>query len=483
MRQPYYRYDSNDIYFGAAVGGATIKLPAPLGDLPILHRGGSILTRRDLVRRSAILTWKDPITLLAAIDLTGTTAEGSIYLDDGESYSNENGEYVWRGFKIASDETAKGDLVLKSRSLQPPSDSTALGVRAYDPTGNAWAQKISDVVVGKIIILGLASKPSCIKVKGSDIGLEFDWTDGVAATAGRRRGGTGKIASKLTIKDASSLIIQDWDILLQFSPSASCSTVPAIDHDALVASPECIEGRFLCKNVGHISSCILRSRFNDGVCDEECCDGSDETDGKINCPNRCQSVGADYRKATEEAGRKNRVGGAVRNDYITFGVKERRRMEADVEKLGRDIGKLEERETVLKRVLEEVEVSQAGDIERKKNSVLFERIVEMQGAIKSLRRQRSHLETNVADLSSILGDLSVSPLFLSSLLTQSLILGDFDSETSILIIKTWPSSVLLERTRIGNDSTDTPSTTPKPQMHQPKERLPPPSRRIRTRRN
>ena len=91
-------------------------------------------------------------------------------------------------------------------------------------------------------------------------------------------------------------------------------------------------------------------------------------------------------------------------------------MEADVDKMGREIGKLEERETVLKRALEEVEVSQAGDIERKKNSVLFERIVEMQGAIKSLRRQRSHLETNVADLSSILGDLSVSPLLLSSLL-------------------------------------------------------------------
>ena len=84
-------------------------------------------------------------------------------------------------------------------------------------------------------------------------------------------------------------------------------------------------------------------------------------------------------------------------------------MEADVEKIGREISKLEEREKVLKRALEEVESSQAGDIERKKNSVLFERIVDMQAAIKTLRQQRGTLEGNVADLSSILGDLSVSP--------------------------------------------------------------------------
>jgi protein kinase C substrate 80K-H len=32
----------------------------------------------------------------------------------------------------------------------------------------------------------------------------------------------------------------------------------------------------------------------------ECCDGSDEYDGKIECPNICGKVGAEYRKLMEQ---------------------------------------------------------------------------------------------------------------------------------------------------------------------------------------
>ncbi len=36
------------------------------------------------------------------------------------------------------------------------------------------------------------------------------------------------------------------------------------------------------------------------VKEPECCDGSDEYDGKVECPNVCKKVGAEYRKLAEQ---------------------------------------------------------------------------------------------------------------------------------------------------------------------------------------
>lgn len=400
--QPYYHYATHELFFGVASGGTHIKVPAPLDSIPVFHRGGSILPRRDLVRRSSTLAWRDPITLVVAADLTGKAASGSLYLDDGESYSYEKGEFVSRSFKL---EAGKGKTIaLRSRSAF---DSARSSLADYDPSGNEWAKKIADVVVREIVVLGLEAQPSCVKLAGSNTGLEFEWIEGVAATASRRKGGKG--ASKLVIKDAAAPVVQDWDIIFEFGGAgASCSVTPAIDHDAALQSPECPPGRFLCRNEGHLSSCILRSRVNDGICDPECCDGTDETDGKIGCPNRCQRVGFEYKKQQAEQARKTRVGAAVRKEYETFGVKEKTKLEAEVERLKGDIARLQQKELAAKVALEQLENAEAGEIERKKESVLYQKIVEMQEAIKALREHRTNLEGHISDLSGILSDLSVS---------------------------------------------------------------------------
>ncbi|KAJ3056300.1 hypothetical protein HK097_007400 [Rhizophlyctis rosea] len=63
----------------------------------------------------------------------------------------------------------------------------------------------------------------------------------------------------------------------------------------------CANGKFYCHNEGHEPSYILSPRVNDGICDPECCDGSDEYDGKIKCPDTCDQVGAETRKQKEES--------------------------------------------------------------------------------------------------------------------------------------------------------------------------------------
>ncbi|GAA5828886.1 hypothetical protein JCM11251_005908 [Rhodosporidiobolus azoricus] len=399
--QPYYHYLTKDIYFGASHGGASVKVPAPLESIPVLQRGGHILPRRDLVRRSAILAWRDPITLVTAVDLSGTTATGSIYLDDGDSFNDQKGEFVHRRFQLEPRQSGSKTLVLRNRAFNAAQFSA---VAAYDPTNNGWAQKIADVVVREIILLGLPSRPTCVKRDGSSVGLDFEWTDGVGATASRRS--SGKAASVLKIKDANSAVINDWDITFSFDAAESCTFAPAIEHEAALQSEHCSVGQFRCRNEGHIPSCILRSRVNDGVCDPECCDGSDETDGKTDCPNRCSQVNAEYSKIKAEEGRKRRVGASIRNDNIKHGAKEKAKLEAEVEKVGKELEKLRQREAAAKDAFEAIERDAAGEIERKKDSQLYRSIVEMQSAIKALRAHRQNLEGHISDLSGIMADMS-----------------------------------------------------------------------------
>ncbi|KAL3529815.1 hypothetical protein ACH5RR_009137 [Cinchona calisaya] len=51
----------------------------------------------------------------------------------------------------------------------------------------------------------------------------------------------------------------------------------------------CPNGKFYCKNAGHIPLSLYSSLVNDGICD--CCDGSDEYDGQVKCPNTCWESG------------------------------------------------------------------------------------------------------------------------------------------------------------------------------------------------
>ncbi|OMJ26854.1 Glucosidase 2 subunit beta [Smittium culicis] len=81
----------------------------------------------------------------------------------------------------------------------------------------------------------------------------------------------------------------------------------------------CNNGRFYCKNIGHVPVYIDSSKVNDGFCDEECCDGSDEWSGIVKCPDTCLEKG----KAFKENAEKKRL-----NEYNGGLVKQKLKLEA-----------------------------------------------------------------------------------------------------------------------------------------------------------
>jgi len=85
----WYDIETHQIYDG----GASVSVPAPVEKLPFFHRSGSIIPKRYRMRRSAVFTLNDPISLEILPDKNGE-AHGSLYLDDGQTNKYLNGDYI-----------------------------------------------------------------------------------------------------------------------------------------------------------------------------------------------------------------------------------------------------------------------------------------------------------------------------------------------------------------------------------------------------
>lgn len=394
--QPYYNFFTHSVHYGSSKTGSRFPFEAPLDTLPLFHRGGSIVSQRETIRRSAPIMWRDPIKLTVALDSL-QTANGSIYLDDGDSFDFEKGALTWRSFDF---DFSGSSARLISKDLASSGTSTQ-ELSLYTPD-NQWQQQAEPITVHKIVVLGLEKKPTCIRSSLNDAPVHFEWSDGIAATAGRRK--SGKTASELTITPPAMSITRDWQLDIDFS-GQSCNAPPPVDPADQLQSPMCPPQHFRCENKGHIPSCLLVSRVNDGICDPECCDGSDEFDGKTACPNRCKEVGQAYRKEKAAELAKTQLGSQIRAEYIAFGQREKAEAEQNLVKYTRELEEVEAKERILKRALEQVEAKSGQEIERKKNSSVYRKIEDYQKALKSLRLDRTELEDELAQLFNILVDL------------------------------------------------------------------------------
>ncbi|KAG8741322.1 hypothetical protein FRC10_002984 [Ceratobasidium sp. 414] len=185
--------------------GRNVTVPAPLEKIPILVRGGSIVPTRQRPRRSSTLMKYDPFTLLVALDKDGY-AGGELYLDDGESYTHEKGQFLWRQFFA---ETAEHGLVLASDDLVEDNLDRAIdqvALESYDPN-NGFAKDMANVRVERIVVLGLRKTPKAVMNEGVDV--EFTWEAGLPAD-----GKTDGKASVLVIKNPGLLVGKKWGMLV-----------------------------------------------------------------------------------------------------------------------------------------------------------------------------------------------------------------------------------------------------------------------------
>ena len=127
--------------------------------------------------------------------------------------------------------------------------------------------------------------------------------------------------------------------------------------------------------------------MNDGICDPACCDGSDEYDGQITCPNTCKERGAQARQAAEENIKTALRGWKIRTSYIDHAKRKRAELEAELERIKNQIAAAEQKEQELKVVLDRAEIreSKVSKVGEKIVDRAREKIEEYKSALTALR--------------------------------------------------------------------------------------------------
>ncbi|KAK0728360.1 glycoside hydrolase family 31 protein [Lasiosphaeria miniovina] len=175
--------------------GKRAAIDAPLQKIPLLMQGGHIFARRDRPRRSSSLMKWDDYTLVVTIGRDGgKSAEGDLYVDDGESYDFEKGQYIHRKFVLNGEATTISSTDAESRD---PSS-----VKEGD-----WMKKMHDVKVDRIVIVGApaswAKKQATVESEGKSWPASLDYS---AAAHGR--------ASFATVKKVGARIGADWKVVV-----------------------------------------------------------------------------------------------------------------------------------------------------------------------------------------------------------------------------------------------------------------------------
>ncbi|CAG8484413.1 3890_t:CDS:10 [Funneliformis caledonium] len=181
------------------------------------------------------------------------------------------------------------------------------------------------------------------------------------------------------------------------------ATIPyeAINDDYCDCTSACPNGRFYCTNVGYFPAYISSERVNDGVCEPECCDGSDEYDGKIVCPNNCKELGDEHRRHIQELANIKIEGARIRQEYIQYGITKKQEREASLERLKIELEsakvKVSEREAVLKRAqeMEKLESKAKGN----------GRLKECREKLRTLQERNEELRERIDTLLKILEEM------------------------------------------------------------------------------
>ncbi|CAI4963640.1 BAD_collapsed_G0004260.mRNA.1.CDS.1 [Saccharomyces cerevisiae] len=89
----FYEFASLHSFINNGTGLIEKNISAPLDKIPLFIEGGHIITMKDKYRRSSMLMKNDPYIIVIAPDTEGR-AVGDLYVDDGETFGYQRGEYV-----------------------------------------------------------------------------------------------------------------------------------------------------------------------------------------------------------------------------------------------------------------------------------------------------------------------------------------------------------------------------------------------------
>ncbi|KAG0207742.1 hypothetical protein BGX28_001075 [Mortierella sp. GBA30] len=152
----------------------------------------------------------------------------------------------------------------------------------------------------------------------------------------------------------------------------------------------CGTGYFYCNNAGHIPKYIKTSRLNDGVCDPECCDGSDEFNGQVQCPNVCEKLGEESRKERKRVRKVQKEGSKVRQSYVAYGKETKRKLKDQLGKLQVQFSAIQQKSAEAKAALDTINAWRQEYLENTRNEREAVRKVQLAPLIEQQYKRLAH---------------------------------------------------------------------------------------------
>ncbi|KAL7330873.1 hypothetical protein PS15p_203155 [Mucor circinelloides] len=178
-----------------------------------------------------------------------------------------------------------------------------------------------------------------------------------------------------------------------------CDCADGSDEPGTSACPNSF---FYCANEGHIPAYIKSYAVNDGVCDDACCDGSDENGDLISCPNRCKQVGEIYRKEQSSLKKSTEAGLNAKRQLIEDAQKQVAMWEEDQTKLEDEIILKKSNLLRLQRELQDLESRTVGSAKKSSKKIKCQ---SSSLEVATLKHDIVILKKELNVLKSILGDM------------------------------------------------------------------------------
>lgn len=166
-------YDIDDFTLYDSVGYITI--PVDSHKIPVFQRGGSIVPKKERVRRASPLMKNDPYTLIVCLDRSNE-ANGTLYSDDETSYEYRTGKHIYTQLEFKNH-------VLSSSLIDPNA--------TYDTL--AWIERV--------VIAGSDKIPHSATLKTASKRVQLDVIES---------------GTTLTIRKPGVSIAEPWEITLNF---------------------------------------------------------------------------------------------------------------------------------------------------------------------------------------------------------------------------------------------------------------------------
>lgn len=158
-----------------------INVKASLDSIPVFVKSGNIITTKDRYRRSAQLMKYDPYTFYVVMGSDGTS-KGKLYIDDGETFGYENGDWI--------------EIDLVANESERTIKSTV--VHDFDK-GYVESLRKRNITVNKIVVVGSNIGDSVAKVKQGD---KF-WESAILSE---------EHSEHFTIRNPNVLVAANWEI-------------------------------------------------------------------------------------------------------------------------------------------------------------------------------------------------------------------------------------------------------------------------------